>query len=103
MACCWQVPRCSRSRLRSRSSGAPQAVVAARHFRLGVATILVFYGGIASFYFVLGLHLQSTLGLSALQSGGLFAILGAAFFIASMSSAPLARLLKRPPVELGAL
>jgi len=81
----------------------PPAVVAARHFRLGVATILVFYGGIASFYFVLGLHLQSTLGLSALQSGGLFAVLGAAFFTASMSGAPLGRLLKRPVVELGAL
>jgi len=63
----------------------------------------VFYCGVASFYFVLGLHLQSTLGLSALQSGGVFAILGAAFFVASMSSAALARVLKRPLVELGAL
>jgi len=81
----------------------PPPVVAARHFRLGVATILVFYGGIASFYFVLGLHLQSTLDLSALQSGLVFAILGAAFFLASMSSSYLARALKRPLVELGAL
>lgn len=81
----------------------PPAVVAARHFRLGVATILVFYSGIASFYFVLGLHLQSTLTLSALQSGLVFAILGAAFFVASMSSSSLARRSKRPLVELGAL
>ncbi|HEY6354672.1 MAG TPA: MFS transporter [Burkholderiaceae bacterium] len=81
----------------------PPAVVAARHFRLGVATILVFYCGVASFYFVLGLHLQSTLALSALQSGGVFAILGCAFFIASMSSSALNRMLKRPLVELGAL
>jgi len=81
----------------------PPSVVAARHFRLGVATILVFYCGVASFYFVLGLHLQSTLDLSALQSGLVFAILGAAFFIASMSSSTLSRALKRPLVELGAL
>ena len=81
----------------------PPSVVSARHFRLGVATILVFYCGIASFYFVLGLHLQTTLALSALQSGLVFAILGAAFFIASMSSSALALLLKRPLVELGAL
>ena len=81
----------------------PPSVVAARHFRLGVATILVFYCGVASFYFVLGLHLQTTLALSALQSGLVFAILGAAFFIASMSSSYLARALKRSPVEVGAL
>lgn len=81
----------------------PPSVVAARHFRLGVATIMVFYCGVASFYFVLGLHLQTTLALSALQSGLVFAILGAAFFIASMSSSYLARVLKRPPVEVGAL
>src|SRR5262245_10242221 len=81
----------------------PPSLVGARHFKLGVTTIGVFYCGVASFYFVLGLHLQSTLGLSALQSGGVFAILGAAFFVASMGSAPLARKLKRPLVELGAL
>jgi EmrB/QacA subfamily drug resistance transporter len=79
------------------------ALVDARHFRLGVATIAVFYSGVASFYFVLGLHLQSTLGLSPLQSGAVFALLGAAFFAASMASAPLGRVLKRPPVEAGAL
>jgi EmrB/QacA subfamily drug resistance transporter len=81
----------------------PPSVVAARHFRLGVATIMVFYCGVASFYFVLGLHLQETLALSALQSGLVFAILGAAFLVASMSSSTLGRMLKRPLVELGAL
>ena len=81
----------------------PPSLAGALHFRLGVATVGVFYCGVASFYFVLGLHLQSTLGLSALQSGGVFAILGAAFFVASMVSATLARKLGRPPVELGAL
>jgi len=97
----------ARSQRRRAASGlavmVPPSVVAARHFRLGVATIMVFYCGVASFYFVLGLHLQFTLALSALQSGGVFAILGGAFFVASMSSSYLARALKRPLVEVGAL
>ena len=81
----------------------PPSLAGVRHFRLGVTTVGVFYCGVASFYFVLGLHLQSTLALSALRSGGVFAILGAAFFVASMGSAALARVLKRPLVEVGAL
>ena len=81
----------------------PPLLFATPQFRLGVATVLVFYGGIASFYFVLGLHLQSTLGASALGSGTVFAVLGAAFFAASMSGGQVGRLLKRPLVELGAL
>ncbi|HEX6019466.1 MAG TPA: MFS transporter [Burkholderiaceae bacterium] len=81
----------------------PPSVVGTHGFGLGLVTVGVFYGGVASFYFVLGLHLQSTLGLSALQSGGVFAILGAAFFVASMASAALARKLGQPPVEVGAL
>jgi EmrB/QacA subfamily drug resistance transporter len=81
----------------------PPSLFSTPQFRLGVATVLVFYGGIASFYFVLGLHLQSTLGASALGSGTVFAVLGAAFFAASMSGAQVGRLLKRPLVEFGAL
>lgn len=81
----------------------PPSVVAARGFRLGMTTVAAFYCGVASFYFVLGLHLQSTLGLGPLQSGGVFAILGAAFFVASMASVALGRRLDQPPVELGAL
>jgi MFS family permease len=81
----------------------PPELVALRLFRLGVGTVLVFYAGIASFYFVLGLHLQGTLGASPLDSGLVFACLGAAFFAASMSGAAVGRRLKRPLVELGAL
>jgi MFS family permease len=81
----------------------PPELVSAGQFRLGVGTVLVFYSGIASFYFVLGLHLQSTLGASALLSGLVFALVGAAFFAASMSSTALGRRLKRPLVEIGAL
>jgi MFS family permease len=81
----------------------PPELLAVRLFRLGVGTVLVFYAGIASFYFVLGLHLQSTLGASPLQSGLVFALLGAAFFAASMGGTALGRKIKRPLVELGAL
>jgi MFS family permease len=81
----------------------PPTLAATRHFRVGVGTVLVFYCGIASFYFVLGLHLQSTLGASPMQSGLVFSLLGGAFFAASMSSTFLARVFKRPLVELGAL
>ncbi|HEX6722700.1 MAG TPA: MFS transporter [Burkholderiaceae bacterium] len=96
----------SSQRRRSRARLAvmiPPEVVAERLFRLGVGTVLVFYAGIASFYFVLGLHLQATLGASALDSGLVFALLGAAFFAASMGGAAIGRTLKRPLVELGAL
>jgi MFS family permease len=81
----------------------PPELVSVRLFRLGVGTVLLFYAGMASFYFVLGLHLQSTLGASALHSGLVFALLGAAFFAASMGGNALGRRLKRPLVELGAL
>jgi EmrB/QacA subfamily drug resistance transporter len=80
----------------------PPSVIAAGDFGLGVVTVLVFFCGIASFYFVLGLHLQTTLGASAFQSGLVFAVLGAAFFGASMGGNALGRVLKRPLVEVGA-
>jgi MFS family permease len=81
----------------------PTEVVSVRLFRLGVGTVLVFYAGIASFYFVLGLHLQVTLAASPLDSGLVFAVLGAAFFAASMGGAAIGRTFKRPLVEMGAL
>jgi MFS family permease len=81
----------------------PRELVSVRLFQLGIGTVLVFYAGIASFYFVLGLHLQATLGASALQSGLVFAVLGAAFFAASMGGGAIARRFNRPLVELGAL
>jgi MFS family permease len=81
----------------------PPELVQVRLFRLGIGTMLVFNASLASFYFVLGLHLQSTLGTSALRSGLVFALLGAAFFAASMGGTALGRKLRRPSVELGAL
>jgi MFS family permease len=81
----------------------PPELVSVRLFRLGIGTVLVFHAGLASFYFVLGLHLQATLGTSVLHSGLVFALLAAAFFAASMGGTALGRKIKRPLVELGAL
>lgn len=55
-------------------------------FLLGAVIVLVFYSGLASYYFVLGLHLQNTMHLSPLHAGMLFGVLGAAFFVSSMLS-----------------
>jgi predicted MFS family arabinose efflux permease len=81
----------------------PPAVMAIPSFTLGVTTVLVFYVSVASFYFVLGLYLQTTHGCTALQSGLVFAALGAAFLTASLLGPRLQRALKRPLVECGAL
>jgi len=65
----------------------PAPLLAARGFRLGVLAVFLFYSAVASFYFVLGLHLQLTVGLSPLASGWVFAVLGAAFLVSSMLGA----------------
>ncbi len=62
----------------------PGRLLAAPGFAIGVLAVFVFYTGIASFYFVLGLHLQQARGLQPMGSGLLFAVLGSAFFICSM-------------------
>jgi MFS family permease len=65
----------------------PAALLAAPGFGRGVVSVGLFYSSVASLYFVLGLHLQRALGLAPLVSGLVFAVLGAAFFVASMLGA----------------
>ncbi len=65
----------------------PARLLAAPGFGRGALAVLLFYSAVASLYFVLGLHLQQTLGLTPMMSGGVFAVLGAAFFAASMLGA----------------
>lgn len=65
----------------------PERLLAARGFATGVLAVFVFYSAVASLYFVLGLHFQLALGLAPVVSGLMFAILGAAFFGASMLGA----------------
>lgn len=53
-------------------------------FVVGVFTVLIFYSGIASFHFLIGVYLQTTVGLTPLQAGLMFASVGISFFFASM-------------------
>jgi MFS family permease len=55
-----------------------------RPFATGLAITLLFHGGLASFYFVLAVHLQNGLGLDALSSGLAFTVLALGFFTTSM-------------------
>ena len=64
----------------------PTELLRVRSFRGGLLRVLIFYAGIASFYFILALHLQQELGFSALGAGSLFAVLASAFVAASLSA-----------------
>ena len=72
-----------------RRSGAariiPAGVLATNEFAYWLAKIILFYGGVASLYFVLALELRTAAGFSPMQVGLYFALLGACF--AATSSA----------------
>lgn len=72
-------------------------------FAWGVATVLVFYTGIASFYVVLGLHLQGPLAMSPGRSGLYFALMGCSFFVASLFGPRLQRRWGTRAIASGAL
>lgn len=72
-------------------------------FVAGLGVSLVFYIGNAALYFVLALHLQQRLGLSALMSGLVFTVMAVGFFIASMAAPRLARRFGGAPIARGAL
>jgi MFS family permease len=86
--------------------GAPlldPALFRERAFSAGLATQLAFWCGQASFFLVLALYLQQGRGLDALQAGGVFTILAAAYLLASARAPELtARRGRRLPV-IGAL
>jgi EmrB/QacA subfamily drug resistance transporter len=54
-----------------------------RRFSAGIATQFAFWCGQPSFFLVLALYLQRGRGLTALQAGGVFTILAAAYVVAS--------------------
>ncbi|MGI8552543.1 MAG: MFS transporter, partial [Dehalococcoidia bacterium] len=57
-----------------------------RAFAVGIVAILVFYAGIASFFFVFTLYMQQGRGLDALNSGAIFTPIGLGFCATSMST-----------------
>lgn len=72
-------------------------------FRLGIAAIVLFHVTFASFYLVLAIDLQDGRGLSALESGVMFAFVGAGFFVASAMSRRIAERFGRMVLVAGAL
>lgn len=89
----------------SRAGGMPMVpgeLRMAHGFGMGLLAVFVFYAGIASFYFVLGLHLQQTLGLKPVASGLLFGVLGSAFLVCSMLGKRLSRRLGAAAMMAGA-
>ena len=63
----------------------PVGIMARNRFWLALAAVLAFYGGVASFYFVLALELRLSAHYSATEVGLLFAWMGTCFVLASMS------------------
>jgi EmrB/QacA subfamily drug resistance transporter len=72
-----------------------------RAFTVGLASSIVFYAGMASFFLVLALYLQDGLGLDALDSGLVFTPLAVGYLAASIASQKLAPRLGRQVLALG--
>jgi len=64
----------------------PTELLRVRSFSGGLVRVLIFYAGIASFYFILALHLQQELDFSALGAGAMFAVLALSFVATSLCS-----------------
>ncbi|MGI5206278.1 MFS transporter [Spirillospora sp. CA-108201] len=91
--------------LSQRRSGAPLVAPALFRepvFRAGSGLALVYTLAMASFFLYLALYLQQGRGLSALESGLLFAALGAGYFAASTRATAVAARLGRQVLALGA-
>ena len=74
-----------------------------RAFSVGVASVLVFYAGLASYFLVLALYLQQGNGLNALDSGLTVTPMGLGFFATTIVARRLATALGRHLPSLGAL
>jgi EmrB/QacA subfamily drug resistance transporter len=90
----------------ARSGGAPLVhpeLFAQRAFSAGLATVVLFYATVASFFLVLALELQEGRGLSALDSGLVFGFEGIGFFITTLTAGRFVARLGRQALALGAL
>ena len=74
-----------------------------RAFTAGLATIVVFYATVASFFLVLALELQDGRGLDALDSGLVFAFEGLGFLATTMTAGALVARFGRQVLAVGAL
>jgi EmrB/QacA subfamily drug resistance transporter len=74
-----------------------------RAFAVGVASVLVFYAGLASYFLVLALYLQQGHGLNALDSGLTVTPMGIGFFATTIVARRLSGALGRHLPSLGAL
>jgi EmrB/QacA subfamily drug resistance transporter len=76
---------------------------AERAFSAGLATMVLFYATVASFFLVLALELQEGRGLDALDSGLVFAFEGLGFLVTTMTAGGLVARFGRRVLAVGAL
>jgi EmrB/QacA subfamily drug resistance transporter len=76
---------------------------AQRAFSAGLATMVLFYATVASFFLVLALELQEGRGLDALDSGLVFAFEGLGFLVTTMTAGALVARFGRRVLAAGAL
>jgi EmrB/QacA subfamily drug resistance transporter len=76
---------------------------AERAFSAGLATMVLFYATVASFFLVLALELQEGRGLDALDSGLIFAFEGLGFLVTTMTAGALVARYGRRVLAVGAL
>jgi EmrB/QacA subfamily drug resistance transporter len=90
----------------ARRGGSPVidlSLFAERVFSIGMISLLVYFAALASFFLVLALYLQQGRGLSALDSGLIFGLIGIGFFVASGLVPRVTARLGRQIVAVGAV
>ncbi|SNQ51493.1 Major facilitator superfamily MFS_1 [Frankia canadensis] len=80
----------------------PAALFAGRGFSVGLVNIVLFFAGVASWFFVLALYLQDGRHLSPLGAGLVFSALGGGFLLSSLRAARVWERLGRQGLALGA-
>jgi EmrB/QacA subfamily drug resistance transporter len=95
-----------RQRRLAATGGSPlvdPALFRERAFAVGVASSVVFYAGMASFFLVLAVYLQEGCGLSAFDSGLVFTALAAGYLAASVAAEALAPRFGRQVLAAGGI
>jgi len=90
----------------ARRGGAPlidPALFRERAFAAGAGVATVYWLAVGSFFLVLALYLQQGRGLSALNSGLVFSVLGAGYFAASLRAPKLAARMGRQVLAAGSV